>query len=269
MNRRRLAKASFVVVAALTLLSGEFVLGQGDGNRRRGAPKPVTVPVTIKLKQQEVEIRVVDLMVREDGDVQSLLSIRGRSDSPLTLAILIQDDLVSSIRNEARGLAQFVRSLPNGSRVLIGYIRGGSLELRRRFTTDLDRAAAGVQPPLSLASASPYNPFVEIIEGLRRFDSQPQGRRAMIVVSSGLDLSHGAESSGPGQSLDLDRAITEAQRRGVAIYSIFAPSVAYESNQLLSANGQSCLNKLSDDTGGKGFFQGMGAPVSFDPFLRD
>ncbi|HKP36642.1 MAG TPA: hypothetical protein VJT71_07265 [Pyrinomonadaceae bacterium] len=269
MNRRRLAKASFVVAAALTLLAGEFVLGQGDKGRRRGAPKPVTVPVTIKLKQQEVEIRVVDLMVREDGDVQSLLSIRGRSDSPLTLAILLQDDLVSSIRTEARGVAQFVRTLPNGSRVMIGYIRGGSLELRRRFTTDLDRAAAGVRPPLSLVSASPYNPFVEIIEGLRRFDSQPQGRRAMIVVSSGLDLSHGADSSGPGQSVDLDRAITEAQRRGVAIYSIYAPSVVSESNQLLSANGQSCLNKLSDDTGGKAFFQGMGAPVSFDPFLKE
>src|SRR6185503_19828742 len=244
--------------------------GQGDGARRsRGAPKPVTVPVTIKVKKPEVEIRVVDLLVREDGDVQSLLSIRGQADSPITLAILLQDDLVSSVGVEAKGIAEFVRRLPTGSRVMIGYIRAGSLDVRRKFTPDLDRAAAAVRPPLGLASASPYNPCVEIIEGLRRFDSQAQGRRAMLLVSSGLDLSLGADSSGPGQSVDLDRAITEAQRRGVAIYSIYAPAAAAASNMLLSANGQSCLEKLSDDTGGRAFFQGTGAPVSFDPFLKE
>jgi hypothetical protein len=37
----------------------------------------------------------------------------------------------------------------------------------------------------------------------------------------------------------------------------------------LSANGQSSLQKLSDDTGGKAFFQGTSAPVSFQPFLRE
>ncbi len=88
----------------------------------------------------------------------------------------------------------------------------------------------------------------------------------MIVVSDGLDVSRGVDSS-PSQSLDLQRAITEAQRRGVAVYSIFAPSAA-SVPQLLAANGQSCLEKLSDETGGAAFFQGTGAPVSFDPFLR-
>jgi len=37
----------------------------------------------------------------------------------------------------------------------------------------------------------------------------------------------------------------------------------------LAANGQSCLERLSDETGGAAFFQGTGAPVSFDPFLRE
>jgi hypothetical protein len=91
----------------------------------------------------------------------------------------------------------------------------------------------------------------------------------MFVVSDGLDVSHGVDSSTPSQSIDLQRAITEAQRRSVAIYSIYVPSAAGEGNQLLVANGQSCLQKLSDDTGGRAFFQGLGAPVSFDPFLKE
>jgi len=83
-----------------------------------------------------------------------------------------------------------------------------------------------------------------------------------------LDVSRGVDSSTPGQSLDLQRAITEAQRRSVAIYSIYAPGAA-SAPSLLTANGQSCLERLSDETGGLAFFQGTGAPVSFDPFLRE
>src|SRR5690349_492252 len=188
-------------LAAIVLLLVQVTYAQG-GRKGHGAPRPVTIPVTIKVHKPEVEIRVVDFMLREDGDVQSLLSIRRPADNPVTLAFLMQDDLVSSIGTETKGVGDFIRQLPSGSRVMIGYIRSGSLELRRKFTTDLERAAAGLRAPLGLASAGPYNPYVEIIEGLKRYDSQPLGRRAMIVVSDGLDISRGVDSSGPTQSTD-------------------------------------------------------------------
>lgn len=254
--------------AVITLMVTQVAFAQG-GRKGHGAPRPVTIPVTIKVHKPEVEIRVVDFMLREDGDVQSLLSIRRPADNPVTLAVLTQDDLVSSISNETKGVADFIRQLPSGSRVMVGYIRSGSLDLRRKFTTDLEKAAGGLRTPLGLASAGPYNPYVEIIEGLKRFDAQPLGRRAMIVVSDGIDISRGADSSAPTQSIDLDRAIAEAQRRSVAIYTIFAPPAAANVNQLLIGNGQSCLKKLSDETGGRAFFQGTGAPLSFAPFLKE
>jgi len=259
----------FAPLLLLVLLPvSQLAVGQGSSRRSRGAPRPVTVPVTIKVNKPETEIRVVDLLVREDGEVQSLLSIRRPADNPITIAVLLQDDLGSSIANEARGVADFIRNLPNGSRVMVGYIRSGSLQVRRRFTNDLERAAASVRPPLGSAGASPFNPYVEIIEALRRFDSQPLGRRAIVVVSDGLDVSHGLDSSSPSDSIDLSRAIREAQRRSVAIYSIFAPPAA-SGNRFLIANGQSSLQKLSDETGGRAFFQGSSAPVSFQPFLRE
>jgi hypothetical protein len=258
-----------VVAVFLALTAVPMRAQKGDGSRRgRGTPKPVTVPVTIKVRGKPEEMQTVDLLVKEDGEVQQNLSIRRPADNPISLAILLQDDLVPSIGTETKGIAEFVRRLPNGSRVMIGYIRSGSLDLRRKFTPDLERAASGLRPPLGLASAGAFNPYVEIIEALRRFDSQPAGRRAMIVVSDGLDVSRGVDSSSPTQSLDLQRAITEAQRRSVAIYSIYAPSAA-SVPALLGANGQSCLEKLSDETGGAAFFQGTGAPLSFDPFLRE
>src|ERR1051325_8028938 len=208
-------------LAATILLMTHVAFAQG-GRKGRGAPRPVTIPVTIKVHKPEVEIRVVDFMLREDGDLQNLLSIRRPADNPVTLGVFTQDDLVSSIGNETKSIAAFIRQLPSGSRVMVGYIRSGSLDLRRKFTTDLEKAATGLRAPMGLASAGPYNPYVEIIEGLKKFDSQPLGRRAMIVVSDGIDISRGLDSSSPNQSVDLDRAIAEAQRRSVAIYTIFA-----------------------------------------------
>ena len=259
----KVRKAKLVLATAVVfLLPLAPVLGQ------RGPAKPVTVPVTVRVREKPVEIRVVDFILREDGEIQRELSRRSGYDSPMTLAFLMQDDLVSSVSVEAKTVAEFIRNQPGGSRVMVAYIRQGALDVRRKFTNELERAAQAVRPPLGLASASPYNPYVEIIEGLRRFDSQPLGRRAMIVVSDGLDISRGADSSSPGQSFDLQRAINEAQRRSVAIYSIFVPSAA-SASPILNLNGQSCLERLSNETGGRAFFQGTSAPLSFDPFLKE
>jgi VWFA-related protein len=253
---------------------------EGDKDIRiqtqRGGVRSVTIPITIRHKgsdaaQRELQ-QVGDLTVREDGEEQKILSIRAYgTETPISVAILIQDDVVTSISNEIKPLREFIRRLPRGSRVLVGYISTGSLQVRQRFTADLDSAAETLRAPIGSASAAPYNPYVEIIEGLRRFEAIPKGRRALLVVSDGVDISRGFDSSSPSQSIDLQRAIKEAQRQGVAVYSFYAPSatsVSLNSQRLLS-NGQGSLELLSEDTGGRAFFQGTGAPVSFDPYLKE
>lgn len=265
---------STLFLVAFALLAASGTPGQGSRqSERRSSARPVTIPVTIRLRESkpEKEIQIVDLIVREDGEMQDIISIRRPNEVPITLAFLIQDDLVSSVAGDTRSFKEFVAHLPLGSRVMVAYIRTGSLDVRRRFTTDLQKAAASVRPPLGVASAAPFNPYVEIIEALKRFDSQPAGRRAIIVVSDGLDIGRGLDIASLTQSLDLQRAITEAQRRAVAIYSLFAPSVAMELSGSLSLSGyaQSALERLSSETGGRAYFQGTGAPVSFEPFLKD
>src|SRR5437588_2403918 len=264
----------FGLLLASLLLSLQAANGQErrDGSDRpRGPAKPITVPVTIRVRKSapEVEMRIVDFLLREDGEQETFLSIGRPIENPMSLAILIQDDLVASVGNEIRSVADFIRHQPGGWRIMVGYIRSGILDVRRKFTTDSERAASGLRIPAGSTALSPFNPYVQIIEALRRFDSQPLGRRAIVVVSNGLDVSRGTDGSAPGQSLDLQRAITEAQRRGVAVYSIYAPSAAPSSNPFLDTNGQSCLERLSNETGGQAFFQGTGAPVSFDPFLKE
>lgn len=241
-------------------------------DRSGGAARPVTIPLTIRVKgtPSEVELQPVDLAVIEDGDPQTILSIRAMGTaSPITLMVLVQDDVVPSVALEMKPLAEFIRRLPKGSRVSVGYLRTGTLQVRQKFTTDLDKAAKSLRVPFGVASAAPYNPYVEVIEALRRFDAQPVGRRAILLVSDGLDVSRGISSSAAGQSVDLQRAITEAQRKSVAIYSFFAPTITSESSVSLIGNAQGSLRRLSEETGGKAFFQGLGAPTSFNPYIRD
>ena len=263
----------FAAVLGVLLFQLTNVQAQDGSGRQPSGAKPMTIPVGLKVKSnREPEVQLLDLNVTEDGEPQSILSIRAVvTNSPITLAVLIQDDLVTSANNEIKPLAEFIRKLPPGSRVMVGYIKSGSLQVRQKFTSDLDRAARALRMPLALASASPYNPYVEVIEALNRFESQPSGRRSMLLISDGLDVARGVDSSSATQSLDLQRAINEAQRRSVAVYSFFEPSITLNqiNNALLTGNAQSSLERLSSETGGKAYFQGTGAPVSFDPFLKD
>src|SRR3989440_7398975 len=188
--------------------------------------------------------------------------------TPLNIAILIQDDLISRVGNELGVTRDFIRSLPAGSRVMVGYITAGTLQVRQPFTTDLNRAASSLRIPIASTSASAYNPYVEVIEALKRFDSSWKGHNAVLFVSDGLDTSQGFDATAAGLTLDIDRTITEANRRSVAIYSFYAPSVGLTSHSYMAASvGQSSLNRVSHDTGGKAFFQGMTGFVTFDSYF--
>ena len=188
--------------------------------------------------------------------------------TPLDLAVLIQDDLVPRVGNELRETGEFIRSLPAGSRVMVAYVRSGSLQVRQPFTNDLAAAARGLRIPAGSTAASPYNPYVELRDAIRMFPSDGPNRKAALLVSDGLDTSRGFDFSSTVDSIDLERAVREAKSRNVAVYSFYAPTVGLTSwNQRAVSFGQSALNRVSDETGGRAFFQGLSF-VTFDAYFE-
>ena len=188
---------------------------------------------------------------------------------PLNIAILIQDDLTPQVGNELGVTRDFIRSLPAGSRVMVGYITAGTLQVRQPFTTDLNRAANSLRIPIASTSASALNPYVEVIEALKKFDSSWKGHNAVLLISDGLDVSRGFDATAAGHTLDIDRTIKEANKREIAIYSFYAPSVGLTSRSFLAASyGQSSLNRVAHDTGGRAFFQGTTGFVTFDSYFN-
>src|SRR5213080_1209833 len=98
-----------------------------------------------------------------------------RVSEPLNIAILIQDDLTSQVANELGVTKEFIRSLPAGSRVMVGYITSGSLQVRQPFTTDLNRAANSLRIPIASNSASAFSPYLEVVDALKKFDPSWRG----------------------------------------------------------------------------------------------
>jgi len=274
MTKNLLKTVVALSVGYALMLSPAFA--QVENERQKQKVRTVSIPISIFTKEELREGQMAEyvqadrLIVREDREEQTILSIRSVSDAPLALAILVQEDLVSNFNLQIRDLSEFVRALPKGSRVMVAYLRAGNMQIRQKFTDDLDAAAGAFRIVSSSSTAGPRNPYDGVIDTLNRFDALPAGRRAILLVSDGLDVSHGVESSSPGQSLDLDRAILRAQRRSVAVFSFYTPTFATEGgNSVLVMNGQGSLQKLSDETGGRAFFQGSIAPISFLPFFRD
>jgi hypothetical protein len=188
--------------------------------------------------------------------------------TPINLAILIQDDLVSHVSNELDITRKFIQSLPEGSQVMVGYIGSGSLRVRQPFTNELGKAAGSLRILVSSSSASPFNPYVEVLEALRRFEPKSKNHNVVLLISDGLDVSRGFDPASVLDSIDMQRAIAEANRRDVSIYSFYAPSVGLSSrNALFASYGQSSLQRISRETGGKAFFQGITDFVTFDPYF--
>ncbi len=262
--------------AAAVSISGSFaaqIRAQPPTNQK---VRTVSIPISIFTKQElregqaEELLQVDQLTVKENREEMTILSIRSVVDAPLALAVLIQDDLTSSFNLQIRDVARFIRGLPKGSRVMVGYIRGGSVQIRQRFTNDLEKAASSLRIVTSSSVSSPRNPYDGLVDALNRFDALPAGRRAVLLVSDGLDLSSGISGASPGQSIDLERSIQRAQRKNVAVFAFYAPTVLTDSgNTQRVLFGQGSLERLADETGGRAFFQGTIAPISFDPFFRE
>lgn len=263
---KRFIVGGFFVLIILPLLT----FSQQQKVRTMSIPISIFTKKELKRGEAEEYLQVERLIVRENGAEQTILSIRSVMDAPLSLAVLIQDGLSSSVNLQLGELRELIRQLPKGSRVMVAYLRGGSLQVRQRFTTDLEDAADAFRIVSPSDAAAPSNPYDGVSDALDRFDALPAGRRAVLLVSDGLDVSAGLQNTGPTQSLDLDKAVRKAQRKNVAIFSVYSPTALTESGRsILVLNAQSSLARLSDETGGRAFFQGTFAPVSFEPFFRE
>lgn len=181
----------------------------------------------------------------------------------IELFLLIDDSSGTELGVQLQDLSKFINAQPASTSVGIGYMRNGVVEVRQNLTKDHALAAKALRLPLGSAGAvaSPYTAITDLIH------RWPQSTRCreIFLVSSGIDaLQPGLTDS------YLDEAIDRSQRAEIQVYSIYATRAGHFGHTFWRFNiGQNNLSRLTDETGGEAYFQGLEMPISFGPYLND
>jgi hypothetical protein len=233
---------------------------------------PTQALVNVESKNP-VSPKVSDLTLKVDNRNAPLTSLTQVVPSGAQVALLIDDGLRMSADRQIDDLRTFVQHLPPGIEIFIGYMRNGGVYAAQPFTTDYDAAANALRIPISSAgiSGSPYfclSSFVKQwpVESTAFAGPSAVKARFVMMITNGVDPYNGSVSVLNQDSPNVSAAVADAQRAGVAVYSIYYSDAGIRGGAA-SMSGQSYLAQLSDGTGGTAYFQGTYSPVSVSPFL--
>jgi hypothetical protein len=182
----------------------------------------------------------------------------------LELFLLLDDAAGASLGSQFEDLRKFINFQPATTRIGVGYMRDGTVDIVQNLTEDHSKAAKALRLPLGIAGVN-ASPYFSVSDLIKRWPEAPV-RREILMISDGIDR------YGPGGASDpyVDEAVEQAQRAGIVIFSIYTPGAGHFGHSFWRINwGQNYLSQLADETGGESYYLGSEAPVSFSPYLDD
>jgi hypothetical protein len=262
-------------IFALTLLA--LAIPAVQAQQESGAPTQALISVDSKTPSTPT---VKDVTLKVDNRVTPLLNLAPVPPNGAQVALLIDDGLRTSIGGEMNNIKAFITSLPDGTEVFIGYMQNGrvvSADDMSGFSTNRAAVAQGLRLPMGVrgASASPYFCLSDFVknwppraEGEASPQQQPTHKaRIVLMITNGVDPYNGSTSVLNQDSPYVASAVTDAQRAGVPVYSIYYNDAGFRRGRG-SFSGQSYLQQMAQGTGGTAYYQGTGSPVSLAPFLK-
>jgi len=262
---------------ALTLLAATTAAQAQEG--------PATTQALITFDSKApVSPTAKDLTLKIDNRVTPLTDLAAIPPGGAQVALLIDDGLRTSVAREMNNLRAFITGLPAGTEVFVGYMQNGTVfpgTGASGFTSDLAAAAQGLRIPSGIpgSSASPYfclSAFVKNWPGLAENQVSPVQRREgpvhkprfILMITNGVDPYNGSTSPLNQNSPYVDASVTDAQRAGVPVYSIYFSDSGFGRGRG-SFSGQNYLAQVAEGTGGLSLYQSTGQnPVSMAPYLK-
>jgi hypothetical protein len=269
-----MTKRIFALTLFALALPGLTAFAQQEG------PTPTQALVSFDSKAP-VSATAKDVTVKVDNRTTNLLNLAPVPPNDAQVALLIDDGLRTSIGGELNNLKAFITSLPQGTEVFVGFMQNGRVVPANDmpgFTNNRAAAAQSLRLPMGLrgASASPYFCLSDFVknwpsEAENQSGSQSQRpthkARIVLMITNGVDPYNGSTSITNQDSPYVAAAVTDAQRAGVPVYSIYYNDAGFRGGRG-SFSGQSYLLQVAQGTGGQAYYQGTGSPVSLIPFLK-
>ena len=227
-------------------------------------PVPTTALISVQSKQP-VQLDPHALSLQVNGHEAPITSVRAADSGPIEIAILIDDGLRTFFGQQLTEIHNFINGLPPNSKVLIGYMQNGMVRSTGHFSSDHQEIANQLRMTTSIpgSSASPYFCLSDFV---KKWPSHDHAARFVLMITNGVDPYNGRPSIMNQDSPYVQAAQEDAQRAGVAVYSIYFPDAGFR-RAYGSFSGQSYLQQVGDATGGELFNQGPIPPVTITPYL--
>jgi hypothetical protein len=242
---------------------------------------PTQTLVRADSKNENVIPDATAITLQLNGKSSALTSIAALPASGVQVALLIDDGLSRSAGVQLNDLKNFANNLPAGAEVYVGYMRNGTVETAVPFTTDRDEVMSKVRLPLGApgVSASPYFCLSEFVKhwpgsGVAYSDrgaaedggTADRKARFVLMVTNGVDPYNGSTSIVNQDSPYVASAVTDAQKAGVTVSSVYYSDAGFRGRGSLS--GQSYLSQMAEGTGGILYNEGSINPVSLTPYFK-
>lgn len=255
--------------SALTLLLLPTLLhSQVEG------PQPTQALVTITSKAP-APLNASQITADLNGKVAPVTAFLPLAPSQTQVAILIDDGLRTSVARQLDDIRSFIKGLPAGTEVFVGYMSNGRVTSTLPFTSNLPSAASTLRIPFGSPgiSASPYFCLSDFAknwptESAAYGTQSAPGRKArfVLLLTNGVDPYNGSVSPLNQDSPYVQTAITDAQRAGIIVSSIYYGDAGIRGGAA-NFSGQSYLSQVAEGTGGESYYQLQGNPVTLAPYL--
>ena len=251
-------------VSRLLVLASLFAIVSFTGVPARAADATVTVTAVAK-KGAPPPIKKEDVQVFEGKERVQVAD--WRHDSPLYLAILIDDTIDTEAASQWNDLKAFIAEQPENTLVAVAYARNGGAQVAQDFTQDHSLAAKALRIPLGEGGAF-TSPYLSLQDWIKRWPSSAGDHRSSIIlISSGIDFFRGGfDPLDP----DLETTIEHAQKANVNVWTIYYPGAGHVSRGFFRVfNAQANLSRLSEETGAESYYLSFDRPVTLKPYFDE
>jgi len=261
---KKMGMAVYMAAGAILLAASAFPQGEKEGQGQ--------VIVTVMPKHsgdQAASLTAQELTIKvngKDSKVTNLEALKSATD-PVELVVLIDGSARTSLGRQLEDITQFVNTLPPNVRTTIGYMQNGVAELTGPFSSDHAQVLRGLHIPVGSAGTN-GSPWFCLSDLAKRWPAGDANVRHEVVM-----ITDGVDEYNPRFNPDdpyVQAAINDAVRARMVVYAIYwRDQGRFDRTGYANNDGQNLLQIVTQATGGKSFWEGIGNPVSFQPYLEE
>ena len=260
-NHMNVRNLTFGFAAAALLVAAPIFAQEGQGQALLTV-LPHGKDATATLTQQDISLKING----KEANITRLKTLRDPGDR-LEVIVMLDSGARTSIGTQLSDVADFIKSLPPNAKAGVAYMDLGVAKMAGPLTTDHAAAAKGLHLPIGI-SGEDASPYFCLSDLAKHWPSNDTGaRREVVMISDGIDY---YEPHFDPEDPYMEASITDSVRAGVVVYSIFWENKGFMDRTMYgNDSGQNLLMEVTQATGGNSYWEGLGNPVSFQPYFKD